>query len=151
MSAPAVEFRQRECKWPGCGVIFYVCRSCDRGYLYCSEDCRRQARLEQHRRANHVYRQSFAAKLDQAQRQSAYRERQKMKKVTDQGSASCGFSVSIGSHAEAITFISERIKARTLHGRKRRSYPARKAIYGLLRCLICRRLVTPYTEVKGSS
>jgi len=151
MGAAAVEFRRRECKWHRCGAIFYICRPCDRGYLYCSEDCRRQARLEQHRRTNHVYRQSFAAKLDQAQRQSAYRERQKRKKVTDQGSAACRRSASIDSHAEQITFVSDGIKARTFDVRRRCLYPPRRAIYGRLRCLICRRLAAPCTEVKGSN
>ncbi len=33
-----------------CDGLFGLCRSCDRGQRYCGEACRRQARLEQHRR-----------------------------------------------------------------------------------------------------
>jgi len=151
MGTPAVESRRRKCRWPGCGADFRVCRSCDRGYLYCSEECNRLAFLTNHSRSNNVYQQSFAARLDHAERQRAYRERQREKKVTDQGRDFSGPSASIDSHAKKTIFVSERVEARTLHVSRRPAYPRRKAIYELLRCLICRRLVASRAEVLGSN
>ena len=52
MSECAVIFRQRQCRWAGCGAIFHICRCCDRGHQYCSGECREKSRQRQHREAN---------------------------------------------------------------------------------------------------
>ena len=36
--------RRRFCRGAGCGVVFWICRHCDRGHQYCGERCRRKAR-----------------------------------------------------------------------------------------------------------
>ena len=44
--------RRRFCRGAGCGVVFWICRHCDRGHQYCGERCRRKARRQQRRDAN---------------------------------------------------------------------------------------------------
>ena len=78
--------RQRFCNWRECGAIFWICRSCDRGQRYCSGRCRQKARREQCRAANLRYRKTMEAKLDQRDRQRAYRRRLAKCSVMDQGS-----------------------------------------------------------------
>ena len=82
---PEPLFRHGFCKATGCGMAFWICRSCDRGQRYCGECCRQQARREQHRRANRRHQQSLEGRLDHRDRQRAYRERCVMASVTDQG------------------------------------------------------------------
>lgn len=65
-----------------CDGLFGLCRSCDRGQRYCGEACRRQARLEQHRRANRRHQSSVEGRLDHRDRQRAYRARLRAR-VTD--------------------------------------------------------------------
>ena len=31
--------RQRFCRWPDSGLMFWICRHCDRGHPYCGERC----------------------------------------------------------------------------------------------------------------
>ena len=50
--------RQRFCRGAGCGVVFWICRHCDRGHRYCGERCRRKARRQQRRAANRRHQQS---------------------------------------------------------------------------------------------
>ncbi len=78
--------RQRVCRWRECNSIFWICRSCDRGHQYCSHDCRTQARREQRRAANRRHRKTPEGRLDQRDRQRAYRQRLASFSVMDQGS-----------------------------------------------------------------
>ena len=78
--------RQRFCRWRECGAIFWICRSHDRGHCYCSDRCRQKSRREQRRAANLRYRKSPEARLDQRDRQRAYRRRVTKHSVMDQGS-----------------------------------------------------------------
>jgi hypothetical protein len=71
---PAV-LRQAICRRQGCHRLFFICRFCDRGQVYCSPECRNTARREQHRAANRRYSQSPEAILDHRQRQNDYRRR----------------------------------------------------------------------------
>jgi len=84
--AEQVLFRQRLCRGQGCGAVFYVCRSCDRGQRYCSQRCRRKARREQRRAANRRHQSSEEGRLDHRDRQREYRRRLARVRVTDQGS-----------------------------------------------------------------
>lgn len=84
--AEEVPLRQRLCRAPWCGAVFYVCRPCDRGQGYCSDRCREKARREQRRAANHRHQRSEEGRLDHRDRQRSYRQRQAARRVTDQGS-----------------------------------------------------------------
>ena len=44
------------CKW--CDTNFYACRSCYHGQVYCSEECRKEARLKQGREAQARFRKT---------------------------------------------------------------------------------------------
>lgn len=68
-----------------CSAQVIICSNCDRGNIYCGVYCAKQARLENHRKSNRLYQKSFIGKINNAHRQSRFRERQN-KKVTDQGS-----------------------------------------------------------------
>jgi hypothetical protein len=78
--------RQRFCRWQECGTIFWICRSCDRGQCYCSDHCRSKARREQRCAANLRHRKTLEGRLDQRDRQKAYRQRLAAISVMDQGS-----------------------------------------------------------------
>jgi len=78
--------RQRVCRWQECGAIFWICRHCDRGHQYCTDRCRQKARRAQRRAANLRHRKTLEGKLDQRDRQKAYRQRLAAVSVMDQGS-----------------------------------------------------------------
>ena len=85
--ASKVPWRQLFCRGPGCGVMFYICNSCYRGQVYCRDECRRRMRRQQRRRANRRHQQSREGRLDHRDRQRAYRERCRLRRVTDHTSA----------------------------------------------------------------
>jgi hypothetical protein len=87
-------FYGRRCHAPGCGVPFFICRSCYRGQRYCSDGCRQASRREQRRAANRRHQQSDDGRLDHRDRQRAYRQRRL--RVTDQG---CALGLASGSIA----------------------------------------------------
>ena len=64
--------RRRFCRGAGCGVVFWICRHCDRGHQYCGERCRRKARRRQRRAANRRHQQSREGRLDHRDRQRVY-------------------------------------------------------------------------------
>ena len=88
--------RRRFCRGAGCGVVFWICRHCDRGHQYCGERCRRKARRQQRRAANRRHQQSREGRLDHRDRQRAYRERRGLRRVTDHTSPATYDSGSIG-------------------------------------------------------
>ena len=75
--------RQRICRGADCGAVFWICRHCDRGHRYCGERCRRKARRQQVRTANRRHQQSREGRLDHRDRQRAYRDRCRYRRVTD--------------------------------------------------------------------
>ena len=87
--------RQRFCRGAGCGVVFWICRHCDRGHQYCGERCRRKARRRQRRAANRRHQQSREGRLDHRDRQREYRDR-RHRRVTDHTSPAAFDSGSIG-------------------------------------------------------
>ena len=93
--AGEVVLRQLSCRWPDCGLVFYICNSCYRRQAYCGKTCRKKARREQRRLADQRYRGSEEARLDHRDRQREYRERCRLKGVTDHTSAGNGRSVKI--------------------------------------------------------
>ena len=95
--AKEVVFRQLFCRGSGCGVMFYICRSCYRGQVYCGDGCRGRMRREQKRRAKRRHQQSREGRLDHRDRQRAYRGRCRLRRVTDHTSAGSGRSGNIGA------------------------------------------------------
>ena len=74
---------QRFCRAVDCGVVFWICRCCDRGQQYCGDRRRQKARRQQRREANRRHRQSREGRLDHRDRQRAYRQRWRQARVTD--------------------------------------------------------------------
>ena len=93
--AREVVLRRLFCRGSGCGAMFYICNSCYRGQVYCGDGCRHRMRREQRRLANRRYQQSREGRLDHRDRQRAYRERCRLRGVTDHTSAGKGRSVKI--------------------------------------------------------
>lgn len=86
--------RQRFCCDDGCRQAFYICRSCDRGQRYCSEECHERSRRRQRRQANRLHQLSPEGRLDHRDRQRLYRQRLR-ESVTDQGSEESSSSVTV--------------------------------------------------------
>lgn len=67
-----------------CHVQVLICNCCDRGQIYCTEGCARQARCNSQRAAGRRYQTSRRGRFAHALRARRYRGRQK--NVTHQGS-----------------------------------------------------------------
>ena len=74
--------RQRFCREPDCGLVFWICRHCYRGHKYCSGRCRRKARRQQTRAANRKHQKSPEGRDDHRDRNRAYRARRRRQRVT---------------------------------------------------------------------
>ena len=78
-----------------CRVQVVICRSCDRGQVYCSETCSQIRRTERQRQANARYAKTRVGQQNNAKRQAHYRARKREQEalipeiVTDHGSAPC--------------------------------------------------------------
>ena len=128
----------RACREAHCQALFFICSHCDRGHCYCSEDCRRQARLRQRRCANGRHQRSDEGRLDHRDRQREYRLRQQATAatVTDQGSISITPPASLsGGQVDSDTNQPLRPESVT---------------WGPLRCRICGRVfryINPYPRI----
>jgi len=71
-----------------CGLIFYVCRSCFRGQVYCSKLCRNEMRKEKHLEAQHLYQQTEKGRETRRNAERRRRIKKSEKTVADQGSTS---------------------------------------------------------------
>jgi hypothetical protein len=80
--------------------VFYVCRPCDRGQVYCSSDCRTAARRAQKRTANGRHQRSPEGRADHRDRQREYRRRLVSLRVTDQGSDELSSLPTLGGAAD---------------------------------------------------
>lgn len=69
-----------------CHCQVMICRTCDRGHVYCGEGCARSARAETLRQACKKYQSNRAGRFANALRQRRYKARQRIK-VTQQGSS----------------------------------------------------------------
>ncbi len=56
-----------------------VCQSCDHGQRYCARGCRQRARKESCKRAQIKYQNTRKGRMNNAQRQKCFRQRQKEK------------------------------------------------------------------------
>ena len=60
---------------PDCRLIAVVCRHCDFGHLYCSEECSAIARRQRRREANRRYAATEAGRAGNRRRQQRWRDR----------------------------------------------------------------------------
>lgn len=77
--------RRFNCARCHCQVI--ICSHCDRGNIYCNNQCAQFARAQSVSRAQKKYQPSRRGRFANAHRQQRFRQRQQ-EKVTHQGSAS---------------------------------------------------------------
>ena len=66
------ELREVTCRQ--CGRVFYLCRSCDRGQCYCSDECRATARRAKLQRARAKYAHSARGRENNRLRQRRFRQ-----------------------------------------------------------------------------
>jgi hypothetical protein len=71
-----------------CLLIFYLCRSCYRGHVYCGEPCRKIAKRDAHRIAQSKYRTSEKGRKANRIAQRRRRIKKNKKNVADRGSIS---------------------------------------------------------------
>lgn len=71
-----------------CLLIFYLCRSCYRGHVYCGEPCRKIAKRDAHQIAQSKYRTSEKGRKANRIRQRRMRIKKNEKSVADRGSIS---------------------------------------------------------------
>lgn len=87
-----------------CRVQVVICRSCDRGQVYCGETCSQIRRTDQQRQANARYAKTRLGRQNNAKRQAHYRARKREQEtlireiVTDQGSAPCEVADTLMHH-----------------------------------------------------
>lgn len=81
-------FREQRCRT--CLELFYICSCCDRGHVYCGEDCQTAARDAQVRKARRKYLTDEDVREGERQRQRDRRTR-----VRDQGSQIVAPSASV--------------------------------------------------------
>ena len=67
-------FRTFNCRW--CHSAVSICSHCDRGNLYCSSLCKKEARRKSLQAAGKKYQNSRQGKFKHANRQNRYRSRQ---------------------------------------------------------------------------
>jgi hypothetical protein len=90
-----------------CAVLVCICSECDHGNIYCSKDCRTQARRASQRRASARYQRTLRGARKHALRQQRWRER---RKVTHQG---CESSEAACSVLGALQTAKESLDARS--------------------------------------
>jgi hypothetical protein len=66
--------------------MFFICRPCYRGQVYCSGECRQKSRREQLRKANRRYQQDPEVRQDHRERMREYRRQVRESRVIDQSS-----------------------------------------------------------------
>ena len=84
--------------------MFYVCRHCDRGQIYCGFASRCEARRRSLKAARARHQGSELGRLDHRDHQRAYRARPKLvsPRVMDQGSPPPGSSRTVPPPAEPV-------------------------------------------------
>ena len=141
--AHSAAFRQRVCHFPSCGVVFYLCRHCDRGQRYCSSRCREKSRRLQRRQANRRHQHSPEGRLDHRDRQREYRKRHRAR-VTDQSSLRASPRVNL-----TLRPVREPVEAAPAPDL--RPSPGTAILSGWVVCQICGcrgRWIDPFAEVK---
>ena len=157
-SKKEITFYLLQCK--RCRVNFVLCRSCYRGHVYCSDECRAEGRREGKRRCNRQNQSTDEGKADHRERQQKYQSSKR--KPQDEGSVLpiyCSIAAWVGSSANAgcLTDMVPKdgsamaISAlQTSSPRKKGPQNAGSFRSGTVRCCICGRrgvFVMPF-EVK---
>ena len=88
-----------------CRNVVTICTRCDRGQVYCGDECRRPARAEQLREARRRYAASASGRASNAERQRRHRER-RLDAVTHHGS-STGSGRETSALLNAATVVAE--------------------------------------------
>ena len=101
-------FREAWCRI--CTEIFYVCRKCDRGNVYCGEACRVTGKRADRRITARRYQQSFYGRRDHAARQVPYRAKTKVTHTGIQELAPSG-SVCVDAMLPAAIFAEDTLDA----------------------------------------
>ncbi len=89
-----------------CRLQSVICRTCDRGQIYCAGDCASASRRQSQREACQRYNKTHRARTLNAERQRRYRLRQRTQtneRVTDQGSRT------VAVHASSSASIEKRV------------------------------------------
>lgn len=124
-----------------CGAQVLICLQCDRGNQYCTAGCAPKRRRESMRGAAHRYQQTFRGRCCHAARQSALRERQR-NKVTHQGSPDTGGAATVAC------IINQPCEQSDEPMRTVSAPVATWAIPPMLRCSVCRRVLSAFTRLR---
>lgn len=130
-----VSFRQLFCRAGGCGVMFFICRPCYRGQVYCSADCRRRSRRQQRQKANRRYQQDPEVRRDHRDRMREYRKQLREIRVTDQSSI-----IDCGSGSISGPLVKPALKTppvEELHDQPKAKWRGR---FNRIVCIICGRM-----------
>ena len=68
-----------------CGSIFYVCRSCFRGQVYCGDRCRKASQDVAHNKAQRLYRQTEKGREAHREGERRRRIKKNEKNMDDEG------------------------------------------------------------------
>jgi len=142
-----VELTYRLFRCGRCAALVLVCRKCDHGYRYCSEECSKEARRQKHARAQADYQRVHHEQWRVAHRaqQRCFRDRERRRTeprkqavsgVTDQSLASPATPINVAAHALPATDDNSewRVDARFRHQS--------------MVCMFCGRILAPFA---GSS
>lgn len=95
-----------------CHQLVHICRTCDRGNVYCGSGCSKPARKKSQQAAAKRYRTTLKGKLAAAKRQQKFRViHSKIKKVTHQGSLPSAQDDVLSSHSSTAPEKTEPSKA----------------------------------------
>ena len=78
-----VLLREIECKH--CHLLFYICRRCYRGHIYCSHACRDAAQRESHQKSQKKYRNTEKGRITHLKAERRRRMGRSKKTVDDEG------------------------------------------------------------------
>jgi len=120
-----------------CRQLVLICSHCDRGNRYCSAACSSQARRARSRAAGERYQSTRPGRLNNANRQRRWRERQ-LNKVTHQGSL---------AHPESAVVALEPIGI-AVSGQERGCCVCARPVSDFVRLSFCHR--TPYRPAQTS-
>ena len=83
-----VLLKEVRCKY--CGRVFYVCRRCWHGQVYCGKRCRKICQREMHREAQRNYRQTAKGKKTHREYEEKRRIKKNKKTMADTGTTPHG-------------------------------------------------------------
>ena len=113
------------CRW--CGSETLVCRPCDRGQQYCTEECRQFGRRASQRKAQKTFAKTPAGRHGNARRQAEFRQRALAQKKSPQ---------KVTHHSSLLLQPVRKLFSRLLR-------PRRSTQFERNRCSICGRWCVP--------